>query len=202
MNSRALSRCAWVTVLAVGLAFAASALLARPAQAQAYKYKDSNGHVHFTEDYDSVPERYRNQVETREMPVQVDPSAAAKAEPPVPGGGAAAASFEDGVRQGMGGNLTIKQQDALHAWMKKWVWPWIAAMVVNVIIALSMVIHAFVQGKIGWGLANFFVGVTSPFYMMMHLEQSIAVRLGLLFLYLAPMIVAGIAGAELASALH
>ncbi|HTO51995.1 MAG TPA: DUF4124 domain-containing protein [Myxococcota bacterium] len=202
MNARAVSRCASVIVLAVALLLAASAFLARPARAQAYKYKDSSGHVHFTEDYYEIPERYRNQIETREMPVHVDPNAAGKDEAPLPGGGAAAASFENGVAHGMGGNLTVKQQDALHAWMKKWVWPWVAAMVVNVIIALAMVIHAFVQGKIGWGLANFFLGVTSPFYMMMHLEQSLVVRVGLLFLYLSPMIVGGIAGAELAAALR
>jgi hypothetical protein len=201
MKAHALARRTAVTLLALALVSGAVALLAGSARAQAYKYKDSAGHVHFTEDYYEVPERYRNQIETREMPVQVDPNAA-KDQPPVPGAGAAAASFEDGVRHGMGGHLTIKQQDALHAWMKKWMWPWIGAMVVNVIIALSMVIHAFVQGKIGWGLANFFLGVTSPFYLMMHLEQSVVVRIALLLLYLAPMIVGGMAGAELAGALH
>ncbi|HTO09800.1 MAG TPA: DUF4124 domain-containing protein [Myxococcota bacterium] len=185
--------------LLVTLAVAACALAAHEARAQAYKYKDSSGHVHFTEDYDQIPERYRKQVETREMPAHVDPNSpeANKAQQ-----GATAATFEEGVRQGMGGNLTVKQEQALHAWIGKWMWPFIAGLVVNWIITLSMVIHAFVQGRIGWGLANFFIGVTTPVYVMLQLEQTALVRVGLLFLWIAPMIVGGMAGSDLASALH
>jgi hypothetical protein len=193
MNARA-SRFTLVT-----LALVVCALASREVRAQAYKYKDQNGHVHFTEDYYQIPERFRSQVETRAMPTHVDPNApaAARAEP-----GTAEASFEQGVRQGMGGNLTVKQEDALHAWIDRWKWPFIAGLVANWIIALSMVIHAFVQGRVGWGLANFFIGITSPFYLMIHLEQSALVRLGLLALYLAPMVIGGMAGADLASSLH
>jgi uncharacterized protein DUF4124 len=185
--------------LVVTLAVLASAFAAQQALAQAYKYKDSNGHVHFTEDYYQIPERYRSQVETREMPVHVDPNAPKADAGPQ---NAAAASFEAGMKQNMGGNLTTKQEEALHAWVGRWLWPFVAAMVVNFIIALSMVIHAFVQGRIGWGLANFFIGVSSPFYLMMHLEQSLGARLGLLLLYLSPMIVAAMAGSDLAHVLH
>jgi uncharacterized protein DUF4124 len=198
MNIRAVSRWALVAVLAAGIS---AAFLAREVRAQAYKWKDSNGHIHFTENYYEIPDRYRKQVETREMPTQVDPNqAAAEAAAKTPQG-AAAASFEDGLRQGMG-NMTAKQEQALHAWLSKWMWWWIGAVIVNVIIALSMVIHAFVNGKIGWGLANFFIGVSSPFYLMMHVEQSVVVRLGLLFLYLLPLIIGGVAGAELAGVLQ
>lgn len=175
--------------LAVGLALAAGR-----AGAQAYKYKDDQGHVHFTQDLYDIPEKYRSHVETREMPTHVDPNEAAKAN----GKDAAmAASFEDGLRQGLGHDLTIKQQDAVHAWFARWMWPAIGALLLNTIIALSMAIHAFVSGKIGWGLANFFVGVSSPFYLMLHLEQPILVRGGLLLLYLTPFIVLGIAMSEL-----
>jgi hypothetical protein len=202
MNARDLSRWALVTLTTFAVVWIAAAFAASPARAQAYKYKDSAGHVHFTEDYYEVPEKYRNQVETREMPHAVDPNAAAEQAEKDSPQGAAAASFETGVRQGMGGNLTTKQEEALHTWMKKWMWPFIAALLVNMIISLSMVIHAFVQGKIGWGLANFFIGVSSPFYLMLHLEQSAIARVGLLLLYLSPMIVGGVAGAELAGVLR
>jgi uncharacterized protein DUF4124 len=198
MNIRVVSRWALVAVLAAGIS---AAFLAREVRAQAYKWKDSNGHIHFTENYYEVPERYRKQVETREMPTQVDPNQAAADAAAATPQGAAAASFEDGLRQNMG-NMTTKQEQALHAWLSKWMWWWIGAVIVNVIIALSMVIHAFVNGKIGWGLANFFIGVSSPFYLMMHVEQSAVVRFGLLFLYLLPMIVGGMAGAELARVLQ
>jgi len=198
MKARAVSRWAFVA-LALGTVFLAVAVVAHQARAQAYKYKDQNGHVHFTEDYYQIPERFRKQVETRDMPVHVDPNAPAEQRPEA---GTAEASFEDSVRQGMGGNLTSKQEEALHDWMKRWMWPAIIGFVINWIIALSMVIHAFVQGRIGWGLANFFIGLTSPFYLMIHLEQSAMVRLGLVLLYIAPMVICGMAGADLASALH
>jgi Domain of unknown function (DUF4124) len=184
--------------LLVTLAVLATALAAQQARAQAYKYKDSNGHVHFTEDYYQVPERYRGQVETREMPTRIDPNAPSEEAEP----GTAKASVEGIARQSMGGNMTVQQKKAFDAWLARWMWPFIAGVVANCIIALSMVIHAFVQGRIGWGLANFFIGVSSPFYLMIHLEQSVPVRLGLLLLYLSPMIVGGMAGVELARALH
>ncbi|HXX46968.1 MAG TPA: DUF4124 domain-containing protein [Myxococcota bacterium] len=170
------------------------ALAAGRASAQAYKYKDDQGHVHFTQDLYDIPEKYRAHLETREMPTHVDPNEAAKANAK---DAAVAASFEDGLRQGLGHDLTIKQQDAVHAWFARWLWPALAAVLLNTIIALGMAIHAFVSGKVGWGFANLFIGVSSPFYLMMHLEQPIAVRGGLLLLYLAPFIVLSVAMTEL-----
>jgi hypothetical protein len=173
------------------------------AEAQAYKYKDDNGHVHFTENLYEVPEKYRKRVETRDMPAhRAEPgSPEAAAEAAAPAEGSVAASFEDGVRSGLGRDLTIKQQDALHLWMAKWKWPFIGALLVNCLIALCLVIHALVQGHILWGLANFFVGVTSPFYLVIHLEQSPPVKAVLLLLYLSPIIVVAIAVSELVSTL-
>ena len=85
MKTRTLTR----SVLLVALACACG-WLASEARAQAYKYKDAQGHVHFTENIYEVPDRYRKQVETREMPVHVDPNAPAAPQ------GTVAASFEDG----------------------------------------------------------------------------------------------------------
>ena len=69
------------------------------------------------------------------------------------------------------------------------------------LIGLGMVVHAFVQGKIGWGLANFFIGVSSPFYLMMHVEGSAVMRFGLLALYLSPFVVMCMAVGEISRAL-
>lgn len=187
MKTRKLTRSLFLAALA-GLV----ALFAADARAQAYKYKDAQGHIHFTENIYEVPERYRAQVETREMPTIVDPNA-----PAVPAEGTVEASFEDGLRQGLGRDLTIKQTDAVRAWTGKWKIPFIAALVVNLLIGLGMVVHAFVQGKIGWGLANFFIGVSSPFYLMMHVEGSAVMRFGLLALYLSPIVVTFMAMNEL-----
>ncbi|HXZ85190.1 MAG TPA: DUF4124 domain-containing protein [Myxococcota bacterium] len=189
MKARTLRNGVAVLVLALGVALAA-----RAARAQAYKYKDDQGHVHFTQDLYEIPEKYRAHLETREMPTHVDPNEAAKANSK---DAAVAASFEDGLRHGLGRDLTIKQQDAVHAWIARWMWPAIASLLLNTIIALGMAIHAFVSGKIGWGLANLFIGVSSPFYLMLHLEQPVAVRGGLLLLYLAPFVVLSLAMSEL-----
>src|SRR5262245_5402901 len=192
MKTRTLTRSVWLVALACGLG-----LVAPDARAQAYKYKDAQGHVHFTENIYEVPERYRSQVETRDMPTLADPMAdAKKAEE-----GTVAASFEDGLRQGLGRNLTVKQDEAVHAWAKKWAIPFIATFALNMLIGLGMVVHAFVQGKVGWGLANFFIGVSSPFYLMMHVEGSQVMRFGLLALYLSPFVVMFMAIGEISRAL-
>jgi len=183
------------SVLLVALACACG-WLAAEARAQAYKYKDAQGHVHFTENIYDIPERYRSQVETREMPTHVDPNA-----PQAPEQGTLAASFEDGLRQGIGHDLTVKQEELVHAWTRKWAIPFIATFAINMLIGLSMVVHAFVSGKIGWGLANFFIGVSSPFYLMLHLEANALVRFGLLGLYLSPLVVVFMAMGELTRAL-
>jgi hypothetical protein len=185
--------------LLVTLAVLATALAVREARAQAYKYKDANGHVHFTEDYYQIPERYRKQIETREMPTRVDPNAPSgeEAEP-----GTAKASVEGLARQSVGGNMTVQQKKAFDAWLGYWAAPFIIGAIVNGLLTISMVIHAFTQGRVGWGLANLFIGVTSPFYMMTQLEQSLAVRLTLLLGWTAPMIIGGMAGFDLARALH
>src|SRR5258705_1640694 len=163
-----------LSVLTVALAFACG-LFAANARAQAYKYKDAQGHIHFTENIYEVPEKQRAKVETREMPVVVDPNA-----PVAPKEGTVAASFENQVRQGLDRNLTVKQDEAVHAWAAKWAIPFYATLALNVLIALGMVVHAFLQGKIGWGLAKFFVGVSSTFYLMVPPVGSAMMRVRLL----------------------
>ncbi|HTO71879.1 MAG TPA: DUF4124 domain-containing protein [Myxococcota bacterium] len=175
----------------VGLAFAG--LAAREARAQAYKYKDEQGHVHFTENLYDIPEKYRAKLETREMPTRVDPNEAAKQGQ---NDAIAETSVEDTVRQVRGKDLTIKQQDALAKWWKTYGWTWVivggVAFLAHLVIHFSMVIHAFLNKNLGWGLSNLLLGVTSPFYLMTHLEQPIGVRLGLLFIYLAPGVILGV----------
>lgn len=192
MKTHTLFRSALLVALACACGW-----LAAEARAQAYKYKDAQGQVHFTENIYDVPERYRAQVETREMPALADPNAPE----PAPKAGTVAASVEDGLRKGIGHDLTVKQEELVHAWTKKWAIPFVVTLVINVLIGLAMVVHAFVSGKIGWGLANFFLGVSSPFYLMLHLEINGLARIGLLALYLSPMIVVFMAMGELTRAL-
>ncbi len=175
--------------------------LASSALAQAYKYKDDRGNIHFTENLHEIPARYRSQIETREMPAHVPEPGSAEAAAAPPDEGSVAASFQQRIQEERGQSLTPKQQTALNAWLKRWTIPAVVSVLVNFAISLGLVIHAFNQGHIGWGLANFFLGVTTPIYLMVHVEQSVATRLGLLALMLSPIVVVGIAIAQLATAL-
>ncbi|MFI5315304.1 MAG: DUF4124 domain-containing protein [Myxococcota bacterium] len=197
MKARDVSRWALVFALAVSVGF-----IAAEGRAQAYKYKDEHGHVHFTENYYEVPEKFRKQLETRDMPIAVDPNAAAGGSP---GQAAAATAFQDGVRQGMGRDLTIKQQDALAKWWKAWGMTWMViggiGLLANLAIHLGLIVHALTNDHLGWGLANFLIGVTTPFYLMAHVQQSIVTRLALLALYLSPGVIAGVAVSQVLTVL-
>ncbi len=171
------------------------------AAAQAYKYKDDRGSIHFTENLYEIPAKYRSQVETREMPVHApEPGSAEEASAP-PEAGSVAASFQERIQAERGQSLTPKQQAALNAWISRWTIPAVITVLLNLAISLGLVIHAFNQGHIGWGLANFFLGVSTPIYLMVHVEQGIATRLGLLALMFSPLIVIAVAVSQLVTAL-
>ncbi|MGH9885899.1 MAG: DUF4124 domain-containing protein [bacterium] len=190
------SRLLVVFALLLGLGW-----LASDARAQAYKYKDERGHVHFTENLYEVPARYRSQVETRDMPVHVPPAGSAEAKSAPPAEGSVAASFQQRIQDETGQSFSPKQQEAMNAWMKYWMLPFGAAVLINLVISFGLIIHAFTQGHVGWGIANFLIGVTSPVYLMMHVEQPVTARVGLLALYLSPIGIAVAAALQLASAL-
>jgi len=177
------------------------ACLAGGAWAQAYKYKDDLGNIHFTDSLHAIPARYRSQIQARDMPLHVpEPgSAAAAAAPPEPG--SVAASIQQRIQRERGQALTRKQQTVLNAWLARWTIPAVITLLLNLAISLGLVIHAFKNGHVGWGLANFFIGVSNPVYLMVHVEQSFSTRLILLALILSPMILAGVAVAELAKAI-
>jgi hypothetical protein len=177
------------------------AWLASSARAQAYKYKDDRGHVHFTENLHEIPAKYRSQIEMRDMPVHVPEPGSAEAAAAPPEQGSVAASFQQRIQDERGQSLTTKQQAALNAWLSRWTIPAVITLLLNLAISLGLVIHAFKQGHIGWGLANFFLGVSTPVYLMVHVEQSLMTRLCLLALMLSPLIVAGVAVAQLATSL-
>jgi hypothetical protein len=187
-----------VFALSLGLYLAG---LASSALAQAYKYKDDRGNIHFTENLHEIPARYRSQVETREMPAHVPEPGSAEAAAAAPEEGSVAASFQQAIQEERGQSLTPTQQTALNAWMQRWWIPALLTIALNFMVSLGLVIHAFNTGHIGWGLANFFLGFTTPIYLFVHVEQSIGMRLGLLAIMLSPLIVLGMAVAQLATAL-
>jgi hypothetical protein len=175
--------------------------LAATALAQAYKYKDDRGNIHFTENLYEIPAKYRSQVETREMPVHVAEPGSAEAAAAAPEEGSVAASFQQAIQEKRGQSLSPKQQAALNDWMARWWIPALITVLLNFAVSLGLIIHAFKSGHVGWGLANFFLGFTTPIYLMVHVEQSVGARLGLLALMLSPVIVLGMAVSQLAAAL-
>jgi ABC-type multidrug transport system fused ATPase/permease subunit len=188
-----------VVVAAVAFVFLAG--LASSALAQAYKYKDDRGNIHFTENLHEIPARYRSQVETREMPVHTPEPGSAEAAAAAPEEGSVAASFQQAIQEERGQSLTPTQQTALNAWMSRWWLPALITVVLNFAVSLGLVIHAFNTGHIGWGLANFFLGFTTPIYLFVHVEQGLALRFGLLAIMLSPLVVIGLAVSQLATAL-
>ncbi len=186
-------------VVVAALSFVFLAGSASSALAQAYKYKDDRGNIHFTEHLHEIPARYRSQVEVREMPVQApapgSPEAAAAQESSI------AASFQQVIQEERGQSLTPEQQTALQAWMSRWWIPALLTIGLNFAVSLGLVIHAFNTGHVGWGLANFFLGFTTPIYLFVHVEQSLAMRFGLFAIMLSPLVVIGMAVAQLATAL-
>src|SRR5262245_55802100 len=115
MTSPTLARSAFALCLGLALVVCAGA-----ASAQAYKYRDDRGHVHFTENLHEIPAKYRKQVETREMPhhepAPGSPEAEAEAAATSPSG-SVEASFKQGLEEGMGSSMTPDQQKVLDAWM-------------------------------------------------------------------------------------
>jgi len=188
----------FVFALSLGMVLAG---LASSALAQAYKYKDDRGNIHFTENLHEIPAKYRSQIETRDMPVHVAEPGSAEEAAQAPEEGSVAASFQQAIQEERGQSLSPAQQTALNAWIKRWTIPALITIVLNFAISLGLVIHAFNSGHIGWGLANFFLGFTTPIYLLVHVEQSVPARLGLLAIMLSPLVVIGMAVAQLATAL-
>jgi hypothetical protein len=135
------------------------------------------------------------------MPVHVPEPGSAEAAAAPPEDGSIAASFQQAIQEERGQSLTPAQQTALNAWVSRWWIPALLTICLNFAVSLGLVIHAFKTSHIGWGLANFFLGFTTPIYLMVHVEQSVATRLGLLALMLSPLVVIGMAVAQLATAL-
>jgi hypothetical protein len=200
MTNRTWSR--WLCALSVAIVAGWIAGSAAAQGGQAYKYKDERGRIHFTDNIYDIPAKFRSQVETRDMPAHIPQPGSAEEKQAPPPEGSIEASFQDGLQQGMGtSSLDPKQQQAFNEWIARWKWPFIGTSALNVLIALALIVHAFTQGHVGWGLLNFVVGVTTPVYLLIHVEQPIAARLGLLALYLSPFVVIATAGVQLAGAL-
>jgi hypothetical protein len=127
--------------------------LAGGASAQMYKYTDERGHVHFTDNPSLVPDSYRAQLEELDL-------------------------HHDNISRDSGSRLS----GAVPGRLDRLIILFIAAGLVSFVITLGSVFHAFANHRILWGLANFFIGVSVPVYLLIHVERYTMLGRGLLVL--------------------
>ena len=182
-------------------------LLADRADGQAYSYKDERGQWHFTDNPAAVPPEYRDEVRGR--PMNAPPSGSADEDDgfagrflsssvvtPVDGElgsaieGALGAFFQQ-VNQDRRARslspLAPRQRQRVEGWLRSSLKPWIASLVLSVIVTIGLMIHGFANGHPIWAIANFLLTVTQPFYVLLHMAQeSVALRMLVLLVALIP----------------
>ena len=182
-------------------------LLADRADGQAYSYKDERGRWHFTDNPAAVPPEYRDEVQER--PMNAPPSGSAGEDDgfagrflsssvvtPVEGelGSAvkkALGAFLQRVNQDRRARslppLAPRQRQRVEGWLRSSLKPWIASLVLSVIVTIGLMIHGFANGHPIWAIANFLLTVTQPFYVLLHIaRESIALRMLVLLVALIP----------------
>lgn len=178
----------WLGALALGPA--------SDAGAQAYTWEDDRGRRHFTDNPGAVPARYRSQIEERDMPVL--PTARGSAAPASDRGEPSEftrefldeifAQLDEQRRGAQQPALTRQQKQRMEGWATTWLVPLIVSSVLSFVLGIGIVIHGFATGHIGWALANLFLYVTQPFYVMLHVfEENVGPRIILLVLVLVPI---------------
>ncbi|MEE9279627.1 MAG: hypothetical protein V3V67_05590 [Myxococcota bacterium] len=196
--------------LAAALVLIALCVASGRASAQAYSYQDEWGRWHFTDNWDSVPPKYRGQVEERSMEPRPGSAGAAASESDsvvaklladplgafenVGREGVIAASLEDFYQQldrdRRAGGLTPlsrQQRQQFEDWVRSSIAPWIIACVLAFLSTIGLVIHGFSTGHPGWAVANLLLYVTQPFYVMLHTaRENAVVRVGVLLVVLLP----------------
>lgn len=148
--------------------------LAGGASAQMYKYTDERGHVHFTDNPSLVPDSYRSQLE--ELDLHHD-NVSSDSGSWLSG---AAPKHLDRFRPGQ--PEFEKLRSRMEQGMPKWIILFIAAGLVSFVITLGSVFHALANQRILWGIANFFIGLTVPVYLLIHVERYSMLGRGLLVL--------------------
>jgi len=159
------------------------------AAAQAFKYVDENGRVHFTDNYARVPPKFRDQVEERKMSVRESP--ARESSSPSPSRREASGPGElDGLGRLLadaliflaeedGEPMTLTEKRAIEGWAADWGWAGLWASTISSLIIMGMVVHAFITDRKLWGVVNFVFGFTAIPYMFMYVEKPLAVRFGM-----------------------
>ena len=159
------------------------------ASAQIFKYVDENGLIRFTDSYDRIPPKYRNQVEERNSSARA--SSAQSSSSPIPSRRGSAGPAEPDwlerlaanafiyLNEQEGESMTAVERRAVEGWAADWAWAALWASTISSLIVMGMVVHAFMTDHKLWGIANFVIGFTAIPYLFMYVEKPLAVRLGM-----------------------
>ena len=83
--------------------------------------------------------------------------------------------------------LAPQQRQRVEGWLRSSLKPWIASLVLSVIVTIGLMIHGFANGHPIWAVANFLLNVTQPFYVLLHMAQeNVALRMLVLLVALIP----------------
>ncbi len=207
MRRQAVRKTARVLLAIASVAVRVGALGATPdASAEAWRYTDERGVVHFTDQPAKVPERYQEQLESFEIeqgrkspPQGSPPTAEARGEPPTPEPRELSA-FEERLLAQAQGHLDVAEMQALAGWLQTWGVAFVLSGIPCGLVVLACFVHTLLRRRFVWTLVNFFFGAFSvPFYILLRLDPlGVPARIGVLLLWCAPIVVGTLSMVSLA----
>ncbi len=176
-------------ILSAALLLAVPALASFPriASAEAFKYVDDAGRVRFTDNLSAVPPKYRDQVETRKTAAPASSRSSRGGRDELDGMERFLVTAFAAIVEDDGDPLTYVERRAVEDWAADWGWAALWASALSTLIMLGLVVHAFAADRKLWGVANFILGFTTIPYLFIHVEQPMAIRLGMLLGTCAPV---------------
>ncbi len=161
--------------------------------AQAYRWQDEDGRVHFTDDANAVPARFRKQMQQLELPEPAGraPESASGAAPDAANG--MSAQVAEALGQLWPDVPVAKRQALVQAVLDRLILVLVAT-VLHTLATLAMFGHALASGRRLWAAGNLLVPFIPPLYALLELEAA-ALKKGLI-------LVAWATGPAAAIALH
>jgi hypothetical protein len=145
--------------------------LAATAHAQAYKWQDEEGRLHFTDDPSDIPARFRKQVQQLDLP---EPTYTPQAQG-APQASGADGEFARGVAEGLRvsmPDLPASKRQALAAAIVDRLPLVVVALLLHFAATLAMFGHAVANKRILWAAGNFLVSFCPPLYALIALETD------------------------------
>ena len=196
--------------LAAATGLAALAGFAVPAAADAWRYTDERGGVHFTDQPSNVPERYQASLKRISMQSRPKgdgesgaPEAAREVEAPPVDHRAAdpaerprelSALEERLLAQASGDFDTEQMEEQIQGWVDTWGIAFMLSGIPWAVVIFGCWIHTLQRRRFVWMITNvMFWGVSIPLYILLRLDPlGVPARVGILVLWCAPLVVGGL----------